>query len=247
MNFDIKNRVITGDDTLIVGDNADYVANFTFDEEWTGLTITARFISCNGIYKEKIIKESKCDIPCEVLKCGYCRVGVYSAKKTTTEHRFFVTKSIKNDNCQECEPTPDVYAQLTQHLDELYEQMPNEVAQYFEQHKDEFKGDKGEKGDAGSIKFIIVQTLPTENIDETAIYLKASNDPQSQNAYDEYIYTKGNWECIGTASVKVDLSEYDKTTEVDSKLQTLKTDIESQIPKITLTQIGDNEYSLDID
>ena len=91
--------------------------------------------------------------------------------------------------------------------------MASEVEGYFNEHKDDFKGDKGEKGDAGAIKFVIVAELPTENIDESAMYLKPSSDPQSQNAYDEYVYTNGAWECIGTANVKVDLTDYVKNTD----------------------------------
>ena len=78
------------------------------------------------------------------------------------------------------------------------------------------KGDKGEKGEAGSIKFLIVQSLPTENIDETAMYLVPSSSPQSQNTYDEYVYTNGNWESIGTANVKVDMTDYVKFTDYAS-------------------------------
>lgn len=213
MKFEIKNRVITGEETLIVGDNSDYIAEFTFDEEWNGVTKTARFVSCGGDYVDQIIKDDKCDIPCETLKCGYSKVGVYSAKKTTTEHKFFVTKSIKDETGCVCKPTPSVYEQLTKLLDELYELMPEEVERYFTDHKDEFKGDKGEKGDAGVIEFLIVNELPTENINESAMYLRPSSDPASQNSYDEYIYTNGAWECIGTANVKVDLTDYVKNTD----------------------------------
>lgn len=71
---------------------------------------------------------------------------------------------------------------------------------------------KGEKGDAGVIKFIIVNELPTENI-ENAIYLIPSTDAESENAFDEYIYTSGAWEKIGSAGVKVNLDEYVKNTD----------------------------------
>lgn len=214
MQFEIRNRVIKAKErTLIVGDNADYVAQFNFDEEWDGVTKTARFIACNGSYKDVLLEDDKCLIPCEVLKCGYAKAGVYSAEMTTTECEFAVTKSIKDVIGCECEPTPDVYEQLTGRLDDIQAQMPNEVESYFTEHKDEFKGDKGDKGDAGAIEFIIVAELPTENINESAMYLKASSDPESQNSYDEYIYTNGAWECIGTANVKVDLSDYVKNTD----------------------------------
>lgn len=240
MQLEIKERVIKAKEKkLIVGDNADYVAHFSFDEEWEGVTKTARFIACNGDYKDVLIDEdNKCEIPCEVLKCGYAKVGVYSATKTTTECEFLVVASIKDKIGCECAPTPNVYEQLTGKLDDIQAQMPNEVAKYFGEHKDEFKGDKGEKGEAGAIKFLIVATLPTEDIDETAIYLKPSSDPESQNAYDEYIYTNGEWECIGTANVKVDLSEYLQKAEAEKTYMS--------IDAISLTLKDNGAYTLTI-
>lgn len=73
------------------------------------------------------------------------------------------------------------------------------------------KGDKGDKGDTGSIKFIIVSELPTEDIDETAIYLLPTGD--TQNAYDEYIYVDGVFEPLGQTQIEVDLSDYVKNTD----------------------------------
>lgn len=75
------------------------------------------------------------------------------------------------------------------------------------------KGEKGEKGDAGSIKFIIVNELPTEDIDEQAMYLKRLTDGEEQNTYEEYIYVNGAWELVGIAKVQVDLTEYVKNTD----------------------------------
>ena len=72
----------------------------------------------------------------------------------------------------------------------------------------EFKGDKGDKGDAGAIKFMPVAELPTENIDESAIYLVPSNNAQDNNTFDEYVYIDGAWEKIGSASVEINLDKY---------------------------------------
>lgn len=54
-----------------------------------------------------------------------------------------------------------------------------------------------------------VNTLPTEDISTTTIYLVPSADPQTQNAKDEYINIDGTtagWELIG--STAIDLSDY---------------------------------------
>ena len=65
---------------------------------------------------------------------------------------------------------------------------------------------------SGSIEFIIVTELPTEGIKST-IYLIPAAEGAEDNAYDEYIYTNGAWEKIGSAAVKVDMSQYlEKTT-----------------------------------
>jgi hypothetical protein len=75
------------------------------------------------------------------------------------------------------------------------------------------KGEKGEKGDAGSIEFIIVNELPTENINENALYLKPSNNPLEENSYEEYVYINGAWESLGSAKVEVNLADYVKNTD----------------------------------
>lgn len=54
--------------------------------------------------------------------------------------------------------------------------------------------------------FQVVNTLPTENISTSTIYLVPATIPGAENIYDEYIYVNGNWEHIG--STTVDLSDY---------------------------------------
>ena len=100
---------------------------------------------------------------------------------------------------------------------ELYtvEEMVEEALQAAKESGD-FKGEKGDKGDAGSVKFLVVAELPTDGIDESAIYLVPTADPKEQNTYSEYIFTNGAWECIGSASVEVNLDEYVKTTDYAS-------------------------------
>ena len=77
------------------------------------------------------------------------------------------------------------------------------------------KGDKGDKGDAGTIEFIVVAELPTENI-QNAIYLVPNEDELGKNHFDEYIYTNGAWEKIGSASVDADLTNYVKKNDIST-------------------------------
>ena len=77
---------------------------------------------------------------------------------------------------------------------------------------------RGPKGDTGSIKFIVVTELPTENIDETAIYLKPVESPTGENNFEELIYVNGKWEDLGTPNVAVDLSNYYTKEESNEKL-----------------------------
>lgn len=64
-----------------------------------------------------------------------------------------------------------------------------------------------------------VNTLPTEDISTTTIYLVPSADPQTQNVKDEYINIDGTtagWELIG--STAIDLSNYVTTTDLATAL-----------------------------
>lgn len=64
---------------------------------------------------------------------------------------------------------------------------------------------KGEKGDAGAIKFAIVQELPQTGADDT-IYLVPLEEPDvQQNNYAEYIYVNGQWELLGKIAVEVQI------------------------------------------
>ena len=80
----------------------------------------------------------------------------------------------------------------------------------------EFKGDpgkKGDKGDPGSISFIIVTELPEEDIDESAIYLVPSENPSEDNKFIEYFYANGRWEMLPGGGINVDLTEYLKKSD----------------------------------
>lgn len=55
-----------------------------------------------------------------------------------------------------------------------------------------------------SIKFKIVASLPTENIQEDIIYLIKSKESSDTNNYEEYIYVDNKWEELGSETLQVD-------------------------------------------
>lgn len=57
----------------------------------------------------------------------------------------------------------------------------------------------------------VVQTLPTEDISTTTIYLVPKTTVETNDAYDEYIYVSNAWEHIG--STEVDLTNYVTKTD----------------------------------
>lgn len=61
----------------------------------------------------------------------------------------------------------------------------------------------------------VVQELPATG-DAHTLYFVPSADPQTQNIYDEYLYTNNEWEQVG--STAVDLSDYYTKTQVDTLL-----------------------------
>ena len=75
------------------------------------------------------------------------------------------------------------------------------------------KGEKGNTGDPGQIRFLIVAELPTEDIDTNAIYLVPITPDTEDNNYEEYIYVNNEWELLGKIGVHVDLTNYVTNTD----------------------------------
>lgn len=67
----------------------------------------------------------------------------------------------------------------------------------------------------------VVDTLPTDNISNTTVYLVKSSAEVS-NLYTEYIYVNGNWEELGEQTV--DLSNYYTKQETDAAIEAAMTE-----------------------
>lgn len=85
----------------IVCGNSDYIARFTFDEEWAGKEKTARF-TWNGQFEDVDLVDDECAVP---LLAGVdeVKVGIYSGElSTTTAATIGCKRSIR---CEQATPT----------------------------------------------------------------------------------------------------------------------------------------------
>ena len=120
MHFTVSERKIKCDDANIklIGDNADYTASFTFDEEWEGQIKTARFQLKNK-YADVILEDDACTIPASILKQGILQIGVYTEKITSMTCEIQVMASIKEKAGNVAAPAYDVYTQILNKLQAL--------------------------------------------------------------------------------------------------------------------------------
>ncbi|MBQ7579892.1 MAG: hypothetical protein IJU39_01135 [Clostridia bacterium] len=66
-----------------------------------------------------------------------------------------------------------------------------------------------------SVNFQVVQSLPTQDVSASTIYLLPRSTSELANVYDEYIFVSNNWEKIGTT--EADLTNYYTKTQSDAK------------------------------
>lgn len=226
---------------------------FEFSEEYNGLTKMAVFSTCSIDVKVAILN-NRCVIPYEVLENqGQVLLGVYGYESVndelelryspTPKYFYVIQGSYKEGGDPELPPKSEweqVIEEVNTAIDEannlnIEAEKVGEVTTITITHKDGEeqevqildgeKGDKGDKGDPGQIKFIIVPTLPTQDIDKNAIYLVPITPDIEGNNYAEYIYVNNQWELLGKIGIQVDLTNYVKNTDyaTSSKGGVLKT------------------------
>ncbi len=83
----------------------------------------------------------------------------------------------------------------------------------------------------------VVQTLPTEDISTTTIYLVPKETAEVQDIYDEFIYVNNAWEHIG--NTQADLTNYVTTSDLNTALLT-KQDLIDSTHKVDASLIDDS-------
>lgn len=100
--------------------NTDYVARFTFDDEWSAYdTKTARFVTSDGYY-DQIFTGNECSIPL-FQDVAWVEIGVYAGSLTTTTRAYLrLEKSILcGGESQHPDPPEDIYNQIMDKLNEI--------------------------------------------------------------------------------------------------------------------------------
>lgn len=215
IEFCIEHQKISRtDDFFVVDGTKNYLhARFTFCDDWQGEQPVAIFTS-GDICKKMDVVDGECCVPWEVLQPGIRKfyVGCFAGSRITSNAaRVDVNASAVGDPEESLPPTPDVYDEMLKASKEAVE-----VANSVREDADSGKfvgppGEKGDKGEPGAVKFIVVTSLPQPG-EEGAIYL-LYNFQSPMNQYDEYIFQNGMWEKIGVANVSVNLDEYVKKTD----------------------------------
>ena len=175
--FNVDKQIITRtDNEHVVQDSQNYLyAHFDFSEEWTG-QITAVFKGKDGqAYNVLLDNMGQCLVPWEVLTQISFDISVFCGDLITANVvRIYTVESGYEIGIEGRIPTPDVYTQIMEKIEEIEEQgvdpeavervvdeyladkdfvteedVEEIVATYVTEHHDELKGDTGPQGPAG--------------------------------------------------------------------------------------------------
>lgn len=116
INIMVRRKKAADPVARIVCGNSDYKIAFNFDEEWAAHDEkTARFI-WDGQYADVVFAGNVCDVPV-ITNTTMVAVGVYAGDlRTTTPALIHCDKSILCGDGLPADPTPDVYAQIMELL-----------------------------------------------------------------------------------------------------------------------------------
>lgn len=118
INIEVRNKKAISPQDHIVCGNADYQIGFHFDEEWNEHEVkTARFIY-GGRVVDVVFQGDVVDAPV-ISNAKVCAVGVFAGDLRTTTPAFIpCDKSIRCGSGAPVEPTPDVYDQIMEMLNQ---------------------------------------------------------------------------------------------------------------------------------
>lgn len=106
-NFNVKDRTLTlNGGGKFIGHNGDYIAVFSFDDEWNGKSKIARFKK-DKFFRDVAINDDKCLIPSDMLKKGRIKIGVYTDEMKSEPLMIEVVESIFDGKSQSASASKD--------------------------------------------------------------------------------------------------------------------------------------------
>lgn len=124
LTFLANKQVLTRtDNSLVVADSVEYlIAKFMFADGWDGKAKTVVFGNGTDVYTVPLVGDS-CMVPWEVLKASAFKVSVYGThddeRITTNMILIPVNESGYSEGLTPQPPTPDVYEQIMDFIEEL--------------------------------------------------------------------------------------------------------------------------------
>ena len=123
LEFNIKQQTLTltSADLNVVADSVKYLScKFTFCEDWENIIKTAVFVSAKGNVFNVILEEDICIVPWEVIEHPHFTVSVFGGDRITTNKVVVnVSKSGYQKGETPQEPTPDIYAQIIELIENI--------------------------------------------------------------------------------------------------------------------------------
>ena len=189
--------------------------NFVIPEEYASFNKKIVFITPNGVYWDLITNDTYI-IKNNVTK--YRNVSAYVWLVDVENQVDFRTKIFYIDFNQNT--NPDNFIPSSEEISG-YDTMIAELNELIQ-----------EVEDLGALHYEIVEELPTEDIDPTAVYLILREDSEPNNIYDEWMYIESAWEKIG--STDVDLQPLQKEIDEINEMLFTHTTAESVNQEVSL-------------
>lgn len=125
IDIKIRNRIacVPDKEAYILCGNNDYVARFDLDEEWDNYTSKIAVFVSDGEMMTNVFTGNECEIPV-MRNTSLCSIGITAGDiRTSTPAYVPCLACITDGDGEIVEPTPDVYAQIMEMLDEALDRI----------------------------------------------------------------------------------------------------------------------------
>ena len=161
--------------------------NFVIPEEYANFNKKIVFITSDGVYWD-LITDNTYIVKNNLTK--YRTVSAYVWLTDVESQVDFRTKIFYIDFNQNT--NPDNYIPSEEQIDG-FDTMMEELREALDEVE----------GLTDIVRHAIVQTLPTTDIDSDILYFVPKQNPQTNNAYDKYMYVNNAWEKMDTSGADI--------------------------------------------